>query len=179
MRFIDDKGKILGVINVFDLLVIILILVMIVPGAVFRKKYYEKRQGFEGPYPYKHVYKTVRARGYIIPEVANLINAGDSKRNPNGEIVFEVIKVIYNKPVFYGNPGGTTLYRVSSPLPCPRDGEEKDTSFREIEIEMRLLCKVERTGAITIGVDTPLSLGVSTNLDTEEYFVPFQITEIK
>ncbi len=200
MRFIDDKGKIFGLINIFDLLFIILIFAVIIPGAAFQYRHF-KDQKVEEEQKYRHIYKYVKAKAYLMPEVADRIKKGDRLLDEDGNVLLEVDNMIANKPVFLGavaekSDVGSRLSGVekkSYSLNVPQSdgaiflGESFDvikdgielSSIRRVEISLKIWCIVERDGAfIIIKGKLPLLIGRNITLVTKEYIASFTITHI-
>lgn len=103
MKIIDEKGKLFGIINIVDLIVIILIL-SIAGGICYRL--ISSRVNASGGNPLggeKEVYVTLYAQQQI-PEVADAIKKGDRLVANNQYTDAEVVEVVDVQPAATVNP---------------------------------------------------------------------------
>jgi hypothetical protein len=196
MRFIDEKGRVFGLVNMLDLAVIILIIAMMIPVAIYRRNRQTDRLR------YRHVYMYVKAKAYLMKDVADRIKKGDKTTNLNNDTLIEVASVISNKPAELDAvalsdialPRMPAVERRSYALNIPQSrgcvflGEVAEplkggielSSLRLVELSLKLLCRFDRDGTLMIAQRDNLFFleGVNVDLATERYSATFTITDI-
>ncbi len=119
MKIINDKGKLFGIINPVDLVVVIIILSIVV-GVGYRflssKLNAGENSALSGE---KEVYVTLYAQQQM-PEVADAINKGDKLIANNQYTSAEVVEIISNEPAATVSPNSDGK-SVKSTHPLWRD----------------------------------------------------------
>lgn len=205
MRLIDGKGKIFGLINIFDFLFIALILALLFTSSIFYYNRYKDKRGHLKKIEktsYRHIYKYVKAKSYLISEVADRVKKGESFFDSKGNIIWEVVDIVSNNPACLGTMT-VEDNNVQSELVVDKKqsyylkvfdsnrnislghsmdilkGKIKLSSFRRVEISLKLLCKVERDGKVKVVVNSSsLAIGRKIAIDTPKYYASFTITDI-
>ncbi len=114
MKFIDEKGRLLGVINLVDLIVIVLVL-SVVGGIGYR--FLSSRLNADGNplSPEKEAYVTVCA-SLQIPEVAESIKIGDKLVANNQYTDAEVVDVKVEPAAYVGSNSAGEAVESKHPL---------------------------------------------------------------
>ena len=205
MRLIDEKGRIFGWINIFDLLAILLIVGMVIPGVVFQhrrhkgdrtNKPFEKK---EDVLKYSHVYKYAKARAFVMHEVANRIKKGDMMLSGDGRVRWQIADIISIKPAVLTAEKETnrlktnisTSSRVdytlgvsnrSVPLGAALDvitDAMPLASLRDVEVLIKVQCRVERDGSFRTLDNMLLLPSAELQFIQRDYIAAFIITEIE
>ena len=197
MRFIDEKGRIFGLINIFDFLFITLIFVLLFTSTIFYYGRYKTKEEIN----YRHIYKFAKAKAYLISDVADCIKEGDCRIDSNGEILLEVEGIISNNPAFLEkvnkeiaadsklHVGIKKSYAIGVPQSrgaiflggfiSTVKGRIDLPSLREVELSLKVLCRTERNDALIMIVNSlPLNIGREIQISTPKYFASFTITDI-
>jgi len=205
VRLIDEKGRIFGWINIFDLLAILLIVGMVIPGVVFQhrrhkgdrtNKPFEKK---EDVLKYSHVYKYAKARAFVMHEVANRIKKGDMMLSGDGRVRWQIADIISIKPAVLTAEKETnrlktnisTSSRVdytlgvsnrSVPLGAALDvitDAMPLASLRDVEVLIKVQCRVERDGSFRTLDNMLLLPSAELQFIQRDYIAAFIITEIE
>ncbi|MBU0604874.1 MAG: DUF4330 domain-containing protein [Candidatus Omnitrophica bacterium] len=171
MKFIDKKGKLFGMINVFDLFVIL----MLVLSIFFVYKWIRMA---EDPswVNVKILHTRCIAVAELPPYLADLVKEGDEAYNDDGLVVARVEKVSIKKEerrpgaVVYTSKNGEKLFFSS------------DASVTAIIMSIQVdLLSYERKGdvyAVLAGSGTPIRVGTTVGLKTKKYLLQFSVRKI-
>lgn len=172
MQFIDERGRLFGRVNIFDLVVIL----MLAAAAVFAFKWIKTA---EDPSWVKVKMMNITCVGSLempnrnalskgIPSyMADLVNAGDEAFDQEGVVVGRVGKVLSNEP-------------VKGPVYSSKDGDKIffDPDARELRVEISILT-FERKGEVyAAATNLPLRVGSNILLNTKKYSVVVNIQDI-
>lgn len=119
MTIVDDQGKLFGIINLFDLFVLILVVIIAAFGIMKVVKRYTAKQHWE--------YYTLQIRATNLDEaVVSSLQKGDVFRHANGSAFGIVITDPVAKPtqVYVTTPQGTLVARTQPKL--------KDVDFKMV-----------------------------------------------
>ena len=176
MTIVDDQGKLFGFINLFDLLLLILVVVVGTFGVMKVVKHYTLKQQME--------YYTLEVRAINLDEViVSSLKKGDIFRHANGAS----FGIIFNDPVsqptqvYVTTPQGTLVARAQPKL--------KDVTFKMIvqvpagSKEIKYGNQTFKTGA-TGFLETYLSkytilvISIKPFVATENFPNPFLVTPV-
>lgn len=186
MRFLDDKGKVFGVINIFDLLAVILILSIVTPAALFQYKSFNKARTAAKlsvsevePPNYHHVYKNIKIKGYLVSEVAGYIEKGKRALTENGNVFWEITDVRVEPVRIEASTGqGDALVKAGVHAQESKDYQvlmgdgSKDKlvectsrksddmvellGIKLVTISLMAQCRIERDGRVILSLDNHL-----------------------
>ncbi|MFH1190112.1 MAG: DUF4330 family protein [Candidatus Omnitrophota bacterium] len=164
MKFIDRKGKLLGIINVFDLFVLLILTLSI----FFAYKWVRMAEDPSWVNVTLSHMRCIAVTG-APPYIADLVKEGDEAYNDDGLVVAKVEKVLSNEP------SSVTVY-------SSKDGEklffESDT--RNVTVQLELL-SYEKKGdiyAVASGPGVSIRPGLGIALKTKKYANPFIVRKI-
>ncbi len=200
MRIIDEKGRFLNFMNIFDLLFIILIFCMMIPAGLFYYHHRAHKQPGEAPQQYSHVYKYAKAQAYLIQGVADRLKKGDRLLDSDGNALWEIDSVS-NRPAVVGTAPKKPDAKISTSASHTKsyslarnggvikslgeayDREEPETveisSLRNMEISLKLWCRIEKDGSLIICKDgTRLLAGTTLQLSTNSYNIIVTISDV-
>ena len=202
MKIIDDKGKVFGIINIFDLVALMLIFVMLMPMVIFKYKNPGNIKKVEDVPNYRHLYKDIRARAFLINEVSGRIKKGDRSLDSSGNILWQITDIISDETATFDLAGKsdnglvvidamkTSDYSVSNDeiaisLSSTSDfvGDKVKLPFlRRVTIVLKLLCSIERDDTVSLSPskisNRYLRVGETIQLTNEGYVASFTITDI-
>jgi hypothetical protein len=172
MKIIDEKGKLFGVINVFDLFV----LVLIVATAFFAIKW---ARIADDPSWMKVKMMHVNCIGIVeIPDerapyegvpkyIADIIKEGDTSFNTEGVPVGVIEKVISNEP-------------VKGPVYYSKDGEKLffNNDSREVTVRLKLLAYEKKGDIYPCITKVPLRIGDGITMKTKKYYLLVSVRKI-
>ncbi len=114
MKFVDDKGRLFGKVNIIDFLVIVFLL-SLSPMVYFGYKISNYQQAKSGK---DYIPIMIRCKFVKLkPEVSQMISIGDKEFDSNGNIIAEIVslskftpyvrkfEIGSNRELFQGNPG--------------------------------------------------------------------------
>ncbi|MFC1577297.1 DUF4330 domain-containing protein [Candidatus Omnitrophota bacterium] len=162
MRIVDEKGKLFGIINCFDLLV----LLVIASFAFFAFRWFQM-----GEDPTWVRVKTLRMRYVaetVVPDyLAKVVKAGDSMDDSKGLVLARIEKISKNEPadvITYSSEDGDKLFF--------------DKTRRRLLMVVDIL-SYKRLGEIySCSVDTPLKVGGVYMLHTKDYTLELTMREV-
>ncbi|MFH1996019.1 MAG: DUF4330 domain-containing protein [Candidatus Omnitrophota bacterium] len=163
MKLIDAKGKLFGVVNIFDALV----LAMLIVAALLCFQWF--RMGEDPSWVRVTTFFTRCKAEVSVPNyLADTIKEGDEMRNREGLVVARIETILKN------DPADAVTYRS-------KDGEKLffDTEKRKLTVLLDIL-SFERLGqAYSVSVDAPIRVGERTyTMYAKEYSVIFDILDI-
>lgn len=171
MKFIDKKGKLFGVINVFDLF----ILLMLALSIFFTYKWVRMA---EDPSWAKVKYSRTRciAIAEPLPYIVDLVKEGDETYNDDGLVVARVEKVSIEKEV----------RRPTMTVYTSKEGEKlffsSDRSSVAVIMTVQLnLLSYKRKGylyAVVADANTPIQAGLNVTIKTKKYTILFVVREV-
>ncbi|MDP1853080.1 MAG: DUF4330 family protein [Candidatus Omnitrophota bacterium] len=137
MKFIDEKGRLFGKINVIDFLVLFF-LFCLVPMVYFGYKIFTKPAPVVEKRADRKLIDVEIAVSFIKlnPDIASLILAGDKELDSDGSVTAEIIKVSKMEPYFYEFALDNDRQRVLI----------KDDTLKKINTEVKLKAEVRPDG---------------------------------
>jgi len=151
---------------------------------------------------YRHLYKDIRARAFLINEVAGRIKKGDHLLDSSGNLLWQITDIISDEPAVLDLAGRSddalvvveaqkrSDYSVSNEEIAFSLGSTSDfvgdkvklPYLRRVTIALKLLCRVEKDGAVSITPpelgNTVLRVGETIRLAYKGYSASFAITDI-
>ena len=171
MKFIDKKGKLFGVINVFDLFV----LLMLALSIFFVYKWVRIA---EDPSWVKVKYSRTRCIAIAEPHpyIVDLVKEGDESYNDDGLVVARIEKVLIEKKVWQPT---MTVYTA-------KEGEKLFFSSDKSSVSMTMtvqldLLSFERKGylyAVAADGSTPIQAGLNFRMKTKKYSLHLVVREV-
>lgn len=162
MRLIDKKGRLFGVINIFDAFV----LAILISSALFAFKWMRSAEDPSwAKVDLSHTYciGTMQMPSYV----ADLVKDGDEAINEDGAIVAKIEKVLDNKPTavaIYTSNNGDKMYF--------------DSENRDVTVEVKLVSYKRKGGIYACASNLPITIGTNLNLVTKKYSNPLVIRKI-
>ena len=164
MKLVDEKGRLFGVINVFDLLV----LCIIVSLAFFAIKWVRTAED-----PSWTRVKTLQVRCIGISIIANykveLVTEGSEMLNEDGLVVARIEKILNNEPanlVVYSSKDGEKLFF--------KDSKEN----RKLTILVDILSYERRGEIYSCMTDLPIKVGQDFIMNTKKYSINIDLRKI-
>jgi len=162
MKWIDSKGKLFGIINVFDLFVLIVLVIAI----VFSVRWIQMA---DDPTWVKVEVLNTRCFGVMqVPTyVAALIKDGDEILSTEGEVVGRIEKVLDNQPsskiVYHSKEGDELVF---------------DSEARNVSVNL-VLSSYAKKGQVFIALtNDPLKVGSQLAIQTKNYCGPVFIHKV-
>ena len=202
MRFIDEKGRVLRGINIFDLIVLALLLIMVVSIIVFQVKRSRIDNAGKG-LRCNNIYRYVKAEAYLMSEVAAYVKKGERIVDDAGDMMVEIADIVYNEPFFVETVKDSKTdeklkvsvsekkdYSISCAKPDTnlfvgasirdiKDSVELP-ALRRVVVSLKVLCKVYSDNTIKlVRGDVPLRVGPNIDFSTNDYTARFTIIEIE
>lgn len=162
MRLIDDKGRLFGIINVFDLLV----LAIIVIAAFFTIKWIH--MGEDPSWVRVKMVHTLCVGECVVPDyMVEVVKEGDEMLNEEGLVVVRIEKILKSEPanvVVYSSKDGEKIFF--------------DSKSRRLTVIADIL-SYERQGVIySCTADTPLKIGGAFSIHTRKYSIQITVRKI-
>ena len=198
MTLLDKNGKLFGIINVFDLFVVIMVFLILIPSIIFQYRHKQLETIFMAKQRYRHEYKTILAKAVLFKEIADRVEAGQHYTNPQGEIIWKIEEVVSRIPFVeevertYADKGirltlsRNTTYSFSSGVGFRNLGKVSDTTNEDfpidqiqvVEIKVVILCQIQQDGIVVGMFDmAPFSLGKPLRIIAGDFEAVFTITE--
>ena len=165
MAIIDERGRVFGRVNLFDLV----IGAILIFSVFFMYKFFwiSENPKTVKKYSEGHAFIEVTAKN-IMPEVAGLIHEGDIVKDENGRVALEVTSILANDPAVLGNvslPDGSTITVFGEPN-------------RDVRLLLRIMC-FKRYGRPIANINSVyLVIGAPFSFMAEKYVLTGALTKI-
>ena len=190
MRLIDEKGRVFGAINLFDLFV----LCAIIFSAVFVYKWITVARD-PSWLDFEKVHVKCKAYAMVPNYVADSVKEGDYMVNPDGDAIVRVDKILSKNPYpgpgpdYYISKNGDKVYLDTDVIRLysengetiytrPPTSAEKRHGMTEVVFNLDIL-GYKKKGIISSCINNiPIRLGYSFNFDTKKYAATVNILDV-